>query len=78
MVEIVLQAVNTCTIPLGWNETAIVMIPKINSSEKVTHFKPISLYNVVYKIIFKVMATRLKLILHEVLALLKVILSRGE
>ena len=49
MVEIILQAVNTCTIPSGWNETAIVMIPKINYPKKVAQFKLISLCNVVYK-----------------------------
>lgn len=50
LIEEVLRAVNTCTIPDGWNETTIVMIPKINSPEKVTQFRPISLCNVVYKV----------------------------
>ena len=60
LIEEVLKAVNTCTIPTGWNDTAIVMIPKINTPEKVTQFRPISLCNVVYKIIAKMVATRLK------------------
>ena len=47
----VLQAVNTCSIPAGWNDTAIVMIPKVNSPEKVTQFGHVSLRNVVYKVI---------------------------
>ena len=34
LVEEVLQAINTCTIRDGWNDVAIVMIPKINSPEK--------------------------------------------
>ena len=38
LTEEVLQAVNTCSIPTGWNDTAIVMIPKINSPEKVIQF----------------------------------------
>ena len=29
LIEEVLKAVNTCTIPKGWNDTAIVMIPKL-------------------------------------------------
>ena len=33
LTEEVLQAVNTCSIPTGWNDTVIVMIPKINSPE---------------------------------------------
>lgn len=51
LIDEVLKAVNSCSIPQGWNDTAIVMIPKINSPEKVTQFRPISLCNVVYKVI---------------------------
>jgi hypothetical protein len=32
----VLQAINSCTIPERWNETNIVLIPKIDSAEVVT------------------------------------------
>jgi hypothetical protein len=32
----VLQAVNSRVIPEGWNSTTIVMIPKVQSPEKVT------------------------------------------
>ena len=60
LIEEVLKAINTCTIPNGWNDTAIVMIPKINTPEKVSQFRPISLCNVVYKIIAKMVASRLK------------------
>lgn len=47
----VLAAVNSYTIPEGWDDTTIVMIPKVKSPEKVTEFRPISLCNVVYKVI---------------------------
>ena len=67
LVDEVLQAVNTCTIPPGWNDTAIVLIPKVNSSEKVTQFRPISLCNVVYKIISKMLLARLKVLLHDII-----------
>ena len=36
LIEEVLKAINTCTIPDDWNDTAIVMIPKINTPEKVS------------------------------------------
>ena len=49
----VLQTVNNCSTPAGWNDTAIVMTPKVKSPEKVTQFRPISLCNVVYKVISK-------------------------
>ena len=68
LVEEVLQAINTCTIPAGWNDTAIVMIPKVNTSEKVTQFRPISLCNVVYKIIAKMVALRLKVLLPDIIS----------
>ena len=63
----VLVAVNSCNIPEGWNDTTIVMIPKVKDLEKVTQFRPISLCNVVYKVISKMLASRLKLILPEVI-----------
>ena len=68
LTEEVLQAVNTGTIPNGWNDTTIVMIPKIGSPEKVTQFRPISLCNVVYKIIAKMIASRLKVFLPDIIS----------
>ena len=51
LTEEVLKAVNTCSIPAVWTDIAIVMIPKVNSPEKASQFRPISLCNVVYKVI---------------------------
>ena len=34
LVDEVLLAINNATIPAGWNETTIVMIPKVNNPEK--------------------------------------------
>jgi hypothetical protein len=39
----VLQALNSYVIPKDWNETAIVLIPKVESPEVVTQFRLISL-----------------------------------
>jgi hypothetical protein len=64
----VLQAMNTGIIPDGWNDTTVVLIPKIDCPESVTQYRPISLCNVIYKIISKMLAQRLKVILPEVIS----------
>ena len=51
LVQEVLQVMNTGIIPEGWNDTVIVMIPKVQTPERVSQFRPISLCNVIYKII---------------------------
>lgn len=57
---------NTGTIaPL--NHTYIALIPKCAKPRKVTEFRPISLCNVIYRIIAKTVAKRLKTILHNVI-----------
>ena len=58
--EAVLSALNTGTIPKAINHTFLTLIPKIQSPRKVTDFRPISLSNVLYKLIAKVLANRLK------------------
>jgi hypothetical protein len=65
----VLVSLQTGVIPTGWNETAIILIPKVNDPELITQFRPISLCNVLYKIISKVLANRLKVILPEIISI---------
>ena len=45
------------------NNTDVVLIPKMYGPEMVSHFRPISLCNFLYKVISKVMVNRLKHIL---------------
>lgn len=64
----VLNVVNSQVMPQGWNVTTIVMIPKVYTPEKVSQFRPISLCNVVYKVISKMIVARLKVLLSEIVS----------
>jgi hypothetical protein len=63
-----MNVLNGGQIPEGWNNTMIVLIPKTATRESVKDLWPISLCNVVYKLISKVITNRLKVILPEIIS----------
>ena len=63
----ILSWLNSGTIPSPLNHTFITLVPKINSLEYAHQFRPISLYNVLYKIYSKVLANCLKKILPSII-----------
>ena len=57
---VVLKALNIGVVLDSLNSTFIALIPKIKHPKKVSNFRPISLCNVVYKLISKVVVNCLK------------------
>ena len=68
VVSVVLEFLNTSYLLPDLNHTYIVLIPKIKNPVKVSDYRPISLCNVIYKIIAKVLANRLKQVLPHIIS----------
>lgn len=64
----VLLFLNGGDLPSEWNQTVIVLIPKVPNPESLKDLRPISLCNVLYKVASKVLAGRLKLILPDIIS----------
>ncbi|XP_020704825.1 uncharacterized protein LOC110115796 [Dendrobium catenatum] len=67
----VFNAVNnffvTGSLPRGVKATAIALIPKCSHATNINDFRPISLCNVLYKIVAKVLSNRLKVVLPHII-----------
>lgn len=55
-------------LPAGLNKTQIVLIPKKSTPESMSDLRPISLCNVIYKIAAKVVASRMKPLLNDLIS----------
>lgn len=64
----VLDFLNNDSFDPGINSTNITLIPKCASASSVSEFRSISLCNVIYKLIAKVLANRLKQVLHVLIS----------
>lgn len=64
----VLIVLNGGPIPGEWNRTTVVLILKSKSPERINDSRPISHCNVLYKILSKVLTTRLKVFLGDIIS----------
>jgi hypothetical protein len=58
----------TGVMPDGVNDATILLIPKVDQPKKVTHFRPISLCNVIYKVLAKCLVNRMRPILDDLIS----------
>lgn len=66
--QVVLSSLNLGSWLKSINHTFIILIPKVQNPEQVTDFRPISLCNVIYKIVSKIIANRLKPLLNSIIS----------
>lgn len=52
-------------LPKGVNATSLALIPKVQGAETLKDFRPISCCNILYKVVSKILANRLKVFLPE-------------
>lgn len=60
LVNFIQYTFQICCVPREANETLICLIPKVNFLKSLSQLRPISLCNVIIKIISKVLANRLQ------------------
>lgn len=63
-----LKVLNGGDIPVGWNDKLMVLIPKVKNLNRIKNLRPITLCNVVYKLVFKVLANHLKVVLPDLIS----------
>lgn len=68
IISVVREFFLTGDMPDGVNDTTIVLIPKVTHPERISEFRPISLCNVLYKIVSKCLVNRLRPILGDQIA----------
>lgn len=72
VMKTVISCLTTSNIPVGINQIYISLIPKVKCPTRVSEFWPISLCNIIYKLVSKVLANRLKIFFPPLFLNLKV------
>lgn len=68
VIDIVLQFFLTSWIMSNYNANAIILLPKDNIVDSIDIFRPISLTNFKFKILFKILANKLAYIMHFIIS----------
>lgn len=66
--QVILSSLNSGSLLKSINYTFITLVPKVPSLERVTDFRSISLCDVIYKIVSKVIANHLKPLLNSIVS----------
>ncbi|GKB72076.1 RNA-directed DNA polymerase, eukaryota, partial [Tanacetum coccineum] len=66
------------TIPKGCNSSFIALIPKVSNAKFVSYFRPISLIGCQYKIISKILANRLSVVIGSCISLVQTAFIKGR
>ncbi|WVZ54654.1 hypothetical protein U9M48_005419 [Paspalum notatum var. saurae] len=69
VVQEVLGVLRGGEMPDEWNCTNITLIPKVNKPENIKDLRPISLCNVIYKLVAKVLANRMRGMMADVISM---------
>ncbi|MCH79622.1 cysteine-rich receptor-like protein kinase, partial [Trifolium medium] len=68
VMRFILEFHRNCRLTKGLNATFIALIPKVDSPQQLNDFRPISLVGSLYKILAKVLANRLRLVMGSVIS----------
>ena len=66
--QAIINCLNTGSIPSTISRTFITLIPKVKKPSRVSDFRPIALCNIIYKLVSKVVANRLKKVLPYIIS----------
>ncbi|XP_019173839.1 PREDICTED: uncharacterized protein LOC109169413 [Ipomoea nil] len=64
----IVNCLDNCSFPATLNETDVVLIPKKQTSERVSDLRPIALSNVIYRVMAKVTTNRMKPLMDEIIS----------
>ena len=67
IIQVIQDIFEHLSIPPNWGDTNLVLIPKVAHPEMITQFRPISLYNTLYKLLSRIIMHRLKPYMAEVI-----------